>query len=122
MTNIVSLNDLRSKADVKYGATEVPFGDGRTACFRNLLRVADFERREFLALSEELGDKEAAKADPSTDRQVDLIQRMLLAVAANKDDARALLAEVGSDLGVLGVLLETYSSGTQAGEAEGSQS
>lgn len=117
MTNTpISLNDLRAQADNRYGMMPVQFGnDGeREVRFRNLLRVPDFERKQFADLGERLQDS-------GIEEQPALIREMLTVVAHDKAEAAAFFADVGEDFGLIAYLLERYIGDTQAGEAEGSQ-
>ncbi|MFE0964059.1 MULTISPECIES: phage tail assembly protein [Streptomyces] len=105
-----SLDDIRAAADAKYGSTDIQVDDKVTVILRNPLRLAKAERDELAGLQDKLdGDNDLDQGDVLADA--------IRLVAKNKKDAETLIEQVGGDLAVLASIFETYTKGTQAGEA-----
>ncbi|MFH8414356.1 phage tail assembly protein [Streptomyces collinus] len=110
----ITLDSIRKAAEAKYGSTDIELGDGFTARLLNPLRLAKEKRAELLKIQDKLNgddvDQEQVLADA------------IRLVAENEKAADKLLKEIGSDLAVLAQIFETYSNGTQVGEASASES
>ncbi|MFE9254035.1 phage tail assembly protein [Streptomyces sp. NPDC006879] len=105
-----SLDDIRAAADAKYGSTDIALDDKTTVVLRNPLRLSKAERDELAALQDNLdGDSDKDQADVLADA--------IRLVAKDKKVAEKLIDNIDGDLALLAQVFETYSSGTQAGEA-----
>ena len=114
MANAITLDDIRAAAEAKYGSTDIELSDGVVVKLLNPLRMAKANREALQSLQEKLG---ADGAD-----QEALLAEALSTVAESPAKAKKLLAALGDDLGLLASVFETYSKGTQAGEASPSAS
>lgn len=105
-----TLDDIRAAAEAKYGATEIEV-DGKTVRLLNALRLPKAKRDELLAMqNDEEGNEKEEVADEELHKIIEL-------VAETEEQAIRLIDAVGDDLGVLAEIVETYTKGTQAGEA-----
>lgn len=109
-----SLDDIRSAAEAKYGSTDIDLGDGTVVCLMNPLRLPKAKRDQLSVIQEEFSGDDVDAAD--------VFARLLVLVASNQADAKKLLKAVGDDLATLSQIFETYTSGTQLGEASASES
>lgn len=109
--NRVSLDEIRTAAEKKYGDLTVALPDGTTVTLRSPLRLSKQER-------ELLGDVEqlAGTGDP------EVVTEALRIAAATPDDARRLLAALGDDLPAAAVLFEQWATAVSVGEASPSAS
>lgn len=108
-----TLDQIRTAAEAKYGATEINDVNGVNVRLLNPLRIQKDYRNELIGLQEQM---EADGAD-----QEALLSRAVRLIAETGAQADALLNEVGDDLAVLAEIFETYSAGTQLGEASASR-
>ncbi|WP_405056964.1 phage tail assembly protein [Kribbella sp. NBC_01505] len=111
--NTFTLDDIRAAAEKKYGATNIPLGNGRVCKLLNPLRLSKENRAALMAKQDEL---ESEDAD-----QEAILSDSLKLVAENANDAKALLKELGGDLAMLAIVFEKYNESTQLGEASSSQ-
>lgn len=112
--NVFTLDSIREAAEAKYKSLVVPFGDGDSATLRNVLRLSEDERKAFGKITERLDDPETS--------QFDTMAEAVCLIAEDRDAAARLIEAIGRDrLDVLAQLFETYSEGTQMGEASASQ-
>ncbi|MGW4158698.1 phage tail assembly protein [Streptomyces sp. NPDC004788] len=105
-----SLDDIRAAADAKYGSTNIQLDEKTTVVLRNPLRLAKAERDELASLQDSLD------GDDSKD-QADVLADAIRLVAKDKKLAEKMIEQVSGDLALLAQIFETYSAGTQAGEA-----
>lgn len=105
-----TLDNIRAAADAKYGSTDIQLDDKDTAVLRNPLRLSKAERDELAGLQDKLD------GDDGLD-QGDVLADAIRLVAKDKKVAEKLIDEVDGDLAVLASIFETYTKGTQAGEA-----
>jgi hypothetical protein len=107
----VSLADIRTAAEQKYGDLTVALPDGPPVTLRSPLRLSKEERKL-------LGDVEqlAGTGDPEA------VTEALRIAAATPDDARRLLAALGDDLAAAAVLFEEWATAVSVGEASPSAS
>lgn len=104
------LDDIRAAAEAKYGATEIEIEDGKTVRLVNALRLTKDKRALISALEDDAPEGEEKDQEEGL---FDLIR----IVAETPAQAELLLAAVGDDLAILAEIVETYSKGTQMGEA-----
>jgi hypothetical protein len=105
-----SLDDIRAAADAKYGSTDIQLDEKTTVVLRNPLRLSKDERGELAGLQGKLvGDDDLDQGDVLADA--------IRLVAKDKKAAEKLIEQVAGDLAVLASIFETYTKGTQAGEA-----
>lgn len=109
MSNTITLDSIRQAADAKYGATVIDLGD-KTVELVNPLRLSKQKREELTSIqeSEELDVEEKLAA-------------IIRVGAKTKSSADALLRAIDGDVAVLAQTVETYTTGTQAGEASPSE-
>ncbi|MFE7463105.1 phage tail assembly protein [Streptomyces sp. NPDC057499] len=105
-----TLDDIRSAADAKYGSTDIKVDDKTTVVLRNPLRLAKAERDELAGLQDKLD------GDDGVD-QGEVLADAIRLVAKDKKAAETLVDQVAGDLALLASIFETYTKGTQAGEA-----
>ncbi|MCS0601100.1 phage tail assembly protein [Streptomyces sp. LP11] len=105
-----TLDDIRAAADAKYGSTDIQLDDTNTVVLRNPLRLAKAERDELGSLQDRLDGDEGLD-------QGDVLADAIRLVAKDKKAAEELIEQVAGDLAVLASIFETYTKGTQAGEA-----
>ncbi|MCM8548823.1 phage tail assembly protein [Streptomyces sp. STCH 565 A] len=105
-----SLDDIRAAADAKYGSTDIQLDEKTTVVLRNPLRLSKDERDSLAGLQDKLdGDNDLDQGDVLADA--------IRLVAKDKKVAEKLIEQVAGDLAVLASIFETYTKGTQAGEA-----
>lgn len=103
-----TLDDIRTAAEAKYGATEIEVGN-HVVRLLNPLRLTKAKRDELGTIQSEL---EADDADHE-----ELMAKTVRIVAETETQADILLDAVGDDLALLAEIVNTYGEGTQAGEA-----
>ncbi|WP_432006305.1 phage tail assembly protein [Streptomyces parvus] len=109
-----TLDDIRAAADAKYGSTDIKVDEKTTVHLLNPLRLAK-EKREKLSTIQDRMDADDADQEA-------LLAEAVVLVADHPKKGEALLKAVNGDLAVLAQIFETYSKGTQAGEASASAS
>jgi hypothetical protein len=103
------LDDIRAAADRKYGSTDIDLGNGRTLVMRNALRLDKKTRDQLTAMQESM---EAKDAD-----HVAILGECIRMVATHAPDADELLNLIDGDLAILMEIFESYTKGTEVGEA-----
>ncbi|MEU8133236.1 phage tail assembly protein [Streptodolium elevatio] len=106
-----TLDAIRQAADAKYGSTDIDLGDGTTVILRNPLRLSKEERTELASLQDNL-DTEDEGVD-----QADVLADAIRLVAKDKRPVEKLIKLIDGDLALLAQVFESYSAGTQVGEA-----
>ncbi|WP_406192354.1 phage tail assembly protein [Streptomyces griseus] len=109
-----SLDDIRAAADAKYGSTDIQLDEKTTVHLLNPLRLPKAKRDELTTIQDRM---DADGAD-----QEDLLAEAIVLIADHPKKGEALIKAVAGDLAVLAQIFETYSEGTQAGEASASAS
>jgi hypothetical protein len=110
MSNTITLDSLRATVENKYGSTVIDLGDGEVELV-NALRLGKKQRK--------------ALAEIAADAELDVEERfgkLISVVAATPGQAKILLDRVDGDVPLLATIIETYTKGTQAGEASPSES
>lgn len=108
----ITLDAIRAAADAKYGSYDIVLSDPTNPVrLLNPLRLSEQNRAALLDLQKSMKDE-----DDDRDQSV-IFAEMIRIVAETPGQADALLAAVGSDLGVLATIVTNYSEGTQVGEA-----
>lgn len=107
----ITLADIRSAAEKKYGDLDVALPDGTTVTLRSPLRLSR-EERGFLGDVEQL----AAAGDPEA------VTEALRIAAKTQDHARRLISALGDDLATAAVLFEQWATAVSVGEASPSAS
>ncbi|MEU6056985.1 phage tail assembly protein [Streptomyces sp. NPDC047097] len=102
-----TLDDIRAAADARYGSTDIEIDPETTVVLRNPLRLSKEERTELAALQDKLDG----------DDQGDVLADAIRLVAKSKPAAEKLITQLDGDLALLAQVFESYSKGTQAGEA-----
>lgn len=118
MAIVVTLDDIRSAAEKRYGDVEVPLPDGSTCVLRNALKLSDKERDEISTMQNKIN---SAKDDGESVDQRKFLEDMLVTLAATKAQGRKLVTQLGGDLTLLASMVHTYQESTQMGEASPSQ-
>lgn len=112
----VTLDSIREAAEAKYGSTDIDVS-GTTVRLLNPLRLKKAARDQLMAIQRRLDtDDEVVEVD-----QEALLGEAIRVVAATPAQAKTLLTAIDGDLAVLAEVFETYSKGTQAGEASASR-
>ena len=109
MANAITLDDIRDAAEAKYGSTDITLDTGEVVKLLNPLRMPKVRRDALSALQEKLSEDDAD--------QEALLAEAIGLVAESPAKAKKLLAAIGDDLAMLAAIFETYSKGTQVGEA-----
>ena len=112
MANAITLDDIRTVAEARYGSTDIDLGGGTVVKLLNPLRLPKERRAALAGLQDRLGEDDAD--------QEALLAEALTTVAESPGKAAKLLTAVGGDLAVLASIFEAYSKGTQVGEASAS--
>lgn len=110
MSNTYSLDDIRNAAEAKYGSTDI---DG--VRLLNPLRLPKTKRDQLRELQDVMSAETPEGEEPAD--QAEYMRDMLRLVAENPLAVERLIEAIGDDLAVLATVLETYTKGTQAGEA-----
>ena len=115
-----TLDDIRSAAEAKYGATVIENvgPDNRDVRLLNPLRLSKERRTELMSLQSKL-DVDPKNGEEAVDQE-EILSGAIRLVAESDDQADALLSEINGDLAVLAQVFETYGNGTQLGEASAS--
>ena len=108
MSNHFTLDALREVANTDYANTEVEV-DGENVVLLNPLQLPK-EKREKLAEMQEAMEVEGAD-------QVEVFGNVIRAVAEHDHLGEKLINAVGDNLALLVVIFNSYTKGTQAGEA-----
>lgn len=109
----MTLDDITSAADAKYGPFEVEGVPGGSVTLVNPLRLHKDKRKKLNELQ--------AKQE-NTDDQADLFRDMLKLVAKTPADAARLIEALGDDLAKYAVVLTSYGEAARLGEASPSPS
>ena len=113
----VTLDSIREAAEAKYGSTNIEV-EGTTVRLLNPLRLKKNARDQLVAIQRDLDSDGADVADVD---QEAMLAEAIRVVAATPGQAQTLLDAIDGDLGVLAEVFETYSRGTQVGEASASR-
>ncbi|MEU4155695.1 phage tail assembly protein [Actinoplanes sp. NPDC026670] len=114
MATNITLDDIRAAAEAKYGSTDIAISEDVTVRLLNPLRLPKAKRDALGALQGKLGEDDAD--------QEALLSEAILVVAESEAKGKKLLSALGGDLALLAQVFETYSDGTQVGEASPSAS
>lgn len=114
MANAITLDDIRAAAEAKYGSTDIQLDEHTTVKLLNPLRMPKARRDALRALQGRLGEDDAD--------QEALLSEALLLVAETPAKGKKLITALDGDLGLLAQVFQTYSEGTQVGEASPSAS
>lgn len=114
MSKTFTLDDIRTAAEKNYGSLIIELGDGHKVELRNVMRLSDAERDEFMALSDREDDDDVNVREA--------LASMLRIVAATEGQANKLEEAFGEDLTLYAQTVELYKDATQAGEASPSES
>lgn len=106
----IDLDTLREKANAKYDNLTIPVGDGEAVTLVNALRLPKEKRAELVSLQDNLSEADQDEIEEHLSKAIYLI-------AHSDAGAKRLLDHVDGDLALLMTIFESYSSGTQAGEA-----
>lgn len=110
MSNVVTLASIREATEAKYGSTIVDLGKDKVELV-NALRLGKTKREKLTELQK---DEEIEVHEK--------LSQLVRLVAKTEAQAEKLLAAVGEDTAVLAEIVNTYTKGTQAGEASPSES
>jgi hypothetical protein len=112
----VTLADIRTAADRKYGPFVVDLGGGVQATLLNILRLSKEKRAEFTAQQKRLEAAQEA-ADQDLEQITGALRDLLRVLAESYADADRLLSALGDDNAVLMELWESYNEAATPGEA-----
>lgn len=114
----ISLDEIRADIVKKYEPYLVAF-DGGQLVMRQAMRLSSPERAELKSLMELV-----SADDVDEDVVMDLLGKVVVRVAENRQTAHAFLLSLGEDerLVVLSELVNRYAEATQVGEASSSAS
>lgn len=112
MSNVITLASVQETADQKFGALVIDLGDEKVELV-NALRLSKEKRAELSAV--------LSPEEEGTDVE-DMLVPMIRLVAKTPKQADALLDAVDGDMAVLSEIVNSYTKGTQAGEASSSES
>lgn len=103
-----TLDDIKAAADKQYASTIIELGDF-TVELVNPLRLPDEKREALMGLQGKMEDENAD--------QRETLEDAIRLVAAKSIQADKLIEALGGDLALLAVVFQSYTEGTQAGEA-----
>lgn len=107
--NTFTLDDIRAAAEKKYGSVDISIAEGQTVRLVNALRMSKERRDQVTAMQTEL---ESDDVDHEG-----ILREILVLVAEDEEQGRALVEALGDDLGMLMSVFEYYNGETQVGEA-----
>lgn len=110
----ITLADIRTAADEKYGPYVVSGVPGGDVTLVSAVRLSRDARKKLVALQEQQTDGEAD--------QDALLREMVTIVAESPEAAQRLLDAIGDDNAQLAVLLEAYGEASQLGDRSASPS
>lgn len=114
---MVSLNDVNTEVENKYGPFVVEDVEGGDVYLRNILRLTKNEREQVKQLDGRMKD---AKAANDMNVALECAKDMVRLVAAERAGDR-LLDALGDDPAKLMYVIELWAEATQPGEASGSE-
>lgn len=125
MSNSFSLDDIRSAAEAKYGATVITLPDGYDVRLLNPIRMRSDKRAELIRIQKQINDaapEEGAEVDEDkaveqSEDQIKLLADAIRTVCETNAMADRLLDQIGDDGGLLLTVFEKYNASEQVGEA-----
>ena len=108
MATTFKLDDIRTAAEAKYGNTKIEVGE-HVVTLKNVLQLPKEKRDAVAGMSSDL---DAEGVD-----QVAVLGSALRIVADTDEQADILLSAVGDRLDILLEIFNSYTGGTQVGEA-----
>lgn len=120
MSNVYTLDNLKSDLDNEFAPVEIDLGNGKTVVLRNVMRMSKAERAQAMAAIEATQTIDTNTAD-GVDAMLDALKELLVVVAKD-NTGKALVAAIGDDLALAMKIMGIWSEGTQSGEASNSPS
>lgn len=118
MANTLTLDDIRAAAEAKFGATEIPLGDGAVCRLLSPVRMSKAKRAALVELTKSKGDEDDETAVDDTE---ETLVGVIKLAAETEEQANRLLAfltiEGEIDLGMASVVVESFLKAQQVGEA-----
>lgn len=128
MANVFNLDAMREDIERSYQPFEIQLPNGKTVTLRNILRVGKARREEVYKLLDEISDLQNRDEDSTesglsaTEKSAGIALRIFPLVADEEKLGRQLVEAIEDDLALTLKVFAEWMEGTQAGEAEGSQS
>lgn len=116
MSNVYTLDNLRSEMDKKYAPVEIDLGKGEPVVLHNLMRL-DSKRRQ--AVQEAIASIQNQDEDTDADEALEGV-KTVIGLVADDNKGKALNDAIGDDVGLAMHILELWSEATQPGEASNS--
>lgn len=112
-----TLTDLRNEVSKKYAPTIIENGDDEYI-LQNVMQMPEKKRRLVTELIEEIGadDKDDKEGADEIDSQTATLRKIIIAAEKN-DKGEELLELIGDNVAMLVELFNSWTEGTQLGEA-----
>lgn len=122
MSNVFTLDSMREEIEREFAPFQISV-DGQVLTLRNVLRLPKKEREVVYGLLDELGKKdEDVSGLTSTEKSAGIALKIIPVVADSKPLANSLVKQIEDDLALTLKVFSAWMEGTQAGEADGSES